>query len=836
MDTKLKKYRIMRIVCFLMCALCVGTSAFSVCRVAAFGLKAGYFYGADNFREALYDTRRSTYFLNEIGLAYYSVRRAFVTYDEGKIFENDEFKKHIEEKKQKEIEEYVMENAAYLEKDAAKYNEHVIANPGETGFEDDEYGWIDRSWFESNRFYTINDDGTVAVNDEALYSEALASVQGRYDLTVYQNEFKHLKSYISRLSALEYFLVDNTTGEVFTNSRFKTAEEFRTNYEKTNWFVSSNDNFESVTVGDEFKKISQSSSDSYFSLYGHRSEDIAQTSDGIILSDSNYIYEFFTSIRYGYSAYSDSMSYIVGSSNLFEAGPCTVYLSFDFSKLTSDDPFAQIDSNYMNTVVNLERDVTIGFVSVVLFLIFAALLLYLAAKPPIRLNWQNKIPGEIHLLLSLGAAAGMGALAVWCVITGAEYYYRYQTEWINYLWCAGGVLSSVGCISFLFNGLVTLIQSIKGKVFVHNLLVLMPYRLLRFIIKRLRENNTDFKKGVQRQYKIIVPIYLAFSVLCWIVLVGSEDGELIIPAVLGLVIANAVFCVLIYYYAKALDKIRDTVAQSEKGNFEIEFNCRSMPMPMVNLAEDIAEMRDGMKVAIDSAVREQQAKTELITNVSHDLKTPLTSIITYSDLIRHSVPENETVTGYAEVLVEKSMRLKQLIDDLTEATKVSTGMVDLQMTEVSLCELAAQAIGENEDALEKSGIDVRFITGDIKPIVIADGQKTYRVLENIISNIVKYAMSGTRAYVTVAIKDGMGVVVFQNISGAPLNISADELMERFVRGDSARSGEGSGLGLSIAKDLCELQGGKFEIHIEGDMFTSRVFLPLSDNNVINKQL
>ncbi|MBR6634035.1 MAG: sensor histidine kinase, partial [Clostridia bacterium] len=331
---------------------------------------------------------------------------------------------------------------------------------------------------------------------------------------------------------------------------------------------------------------------------------------------------------------------------------------------------------------------------------------------------------------------------------------------------------------------------------------------------------------VRRRFMIIVPIYAVILAACWLTLAATtwEVGLAIFIGIVLLLVSVAFF-VLIYYYAKALDKIRETVAKTQQGDFDVQFDCNSMPKAMVDFASDISEMRSGMKLAVDSAVREQKAKTELITNVSHDLKTPLTSIITYADLIARSTEGNDEVKEYSEVLTEKSMRLKHLIEDLTEATRVSTGAIELHPTRVDLCELAAQAVGENTGAFEKSGVEPIINNNGTKPVVFADGQKTYRVLENIISNITKYSLPGTRAYVTVGEENGMGLVMFRNISAAPLNISADELMERFVRGDSARTGEGSGLGLSIDKDLCELQGGRFEISIDGDMFTSRVYLP-----------
>lgn len=832
MDTKSKKYKIIRIICFLLCVVCVCTSGFAVCRVASFGLQAGYFYGMDNFRENATDTRRSVSFLYEVGLSYYALRRAFVTYNDGEIFESEAFEKHLEEKAAERAEEYVKDRAKAYQQYADEYNDWLLTDYDEHY---DNYYWLEgygqispseKHPFDESNYFVLNENGTVGVNYERLREEAKGNLGSEFDLNVYKNEYKHLKYYISTLGALQYFLVDNTTGKVYTNSGFETAEEFQNAYGEKNWFVSSSDNFNTVTVGEEFKGISDSSMSPSYYRYGTDDNELVQTKDGVILSDSNYIYEFLTAIRYGYSRYFNQLDYIVGSSSLFEAGPCTVYLSYDFSKRSGEnDPFWNIEGDYLDAVAHLERDVTIGLVSLVLLVILTLVILILAGKKPVHLNWQNKIPGDLHFLVSIGAAVGMGALAVWCAAYTLEYYDR--REWIYPLGGVGCTASAVVCYAFLINGLVTLIQNIAGKVFVKRLFILLPIRLIKKLIHQLTANKTNLKNGVRRRFMIIVPIYAVIMAVCWFIM-AANSYDFVISVFLGIVLLllSAAFFALLYYYAKSLDKIRETVAKTQQGDFDVQFDCNSMPKSMVDFANDISAMRSGMKLAVDSAVKEQKAKTELITSVSHDLKTPLTSIINYADLIARSTEGNEEVKEYSEVLTEKSMRLKNLIDDLTEATRVSTGAIELHPTKVDLCELAAQAIGENTDGFEKCGVEPIINNNGTKPVVFADGQKTYRVLENIISNITKYSLPGTRAYVTVTSKDGMGAVIFQNISKAPLNISADELMERFVRGDSARTGEGSGLGLSIAKDLCELQGGRFEIHIEGDMFTSRVYLPM----------
>lgn len=827
MATKLKKYKTLRLLCFFMSLVCLGCCVFSACRLVNFGASAGYFYGMDNFRQTLYEPRMSNDFLNQMGLTYYSLRRTFITYGDGKIFEGDNFTKYLEEKKQNEIDSVVEMYKTQVE----AYNNYIAANPD--GTEDDIYieelgRYVNRWHFTDDDKFEENDDGTFSINYDVIRGSALAGMEDRYQSAAYKNEYKFLKSYISQLSSVEYFLVNNATGEIYTNSKHKNASDFCKAYESSTWFVSSDDNFETVTVGSQFKSLSDMTA-VYPTLHGFMAEDddIAQTSEGIVLNNTPYLYEFFTAIRYGYLSYQNSNNYIVGSTKVFEPDPCTVYLSFDLSRAGADDPFTAVFERYLDTVNHLERDAAIGIIGLGLWLILVFCLLRLAAKDPVHLNWQNKIPGEVHFALSAAAAVGFGALAVWCALSGAEYYADFKSDWVTQLINTGCMLSVMGCYAFFINWLITLIQSIRGKVFFKSLLIILPFKLAKKIALRLAENSSDMKKGVRRQYKIIIPIYLALSALCWLACC-IDDGEPLFFGILGLIILNALLCILLYYYAKALDKIRETVSLSAMGDFDVEFNCRSMPQPMVALAEDIAEMRTGMELAINTAVRDQQTKTELITNVSHDLKTPLTSIITYSDLILRSDIQDETVRGYAEVLVEKSYRLKQLIDDLTEASKVSTGNVDLQLAEVSLYELAMQAVGENEESLEERGIDLRFTELAGKPVVYADGQKTYRIFENIISNIAKYAMPGTRAYVTIGEKDGFGVAIFKNISQSPLNIPVEQLMDRFVRGDASRAGEGSGLGLSIARDLCELQGGKFEIRIDGDMFTATVNLPLAE--------
>ena len=225
-------------------------------------------------------------------------------------------------------------------------------------------------------------------------------------------------------------------------------------------------------------------------------------------------------------------------------------------------------------------------------------------------------------------------------------------------------------------------------------------------------------------------------------------------------------------------------------------------------------------------------KTDLITNVSHDIKTPLTSIINYIDLLKHLEIKEEPAKGYIDILDNKAHRLKQLTDDLVEASKISSGNITLNMEKINLTELVNQGIGEFSDKLEDSELEVVF-TGTEKPAYIyADSRHMWRVLENLLNNICKYALTGTRVYIEIQNEEEIVSLSVKNISRQQMNISPDELTERFIRGDSARSTEGSGLGLSIAKNLIRAQKGEFNIYLDGDLFKVVLkFAGYSDSNM-----
>ena len=230
--------------------------------------------------------------------------------------------------------------------------------------------------------------------------------------------------------------------------------------------------------------------------------------------------------------------------------------------------------------------------------------------------------------------------------------------------------------------------------------------------------------------------------------------------------------------------------------------------------------------ALKEQVKSERLKTDLITNVSHDIKTPLTSIINYVDLIKRENIQDPKILSYLAVLEQKSQRLKNLTEDLVEASKASSGNLNLEISDIDFVELVNQTNGEFEEKFQTRNLILVMNLPEEAAVIMADGRRLWRVLENLYNNAYKYAMPGSRVYVDVVIENGQAVFIMKNVSENPLNINADDLTERFVRGDVARTTEGSGLGLSIAKSLTELQKGRFTITIDGDLFKACVSFPI----------
>lgn len=286
-----------------------------------------------------------------------------------------------------------------------------------------------------------------------------------------------------------------------------------------------------------------------------------------------------------------------------------------------------------------------------------------------------------------------------------------------------------------------------------------------------------------------------------------------------------VLVALVLYALLCTNSLRKGAKELVSGNDEYKINTEKMRGVFKEHAEDLNNIGTGISRAVNERMKSERFRTELITNVSHDIKTPLTSIINYVDLIGKEEPESEKMREYIDVLSRQSARLKKLIDDLIEASKASTGNLNVNLQRCELGVLLDQTAGEYGERLSKAGLEL-VLTKPEEPVsIMADGRHMWRIFDNLMNNACKYALPGTRIYLTLNRVGSRANVIFRNISRSMLNITGDELMERFVRGDSSRNTEGSGLGLNIAKSLAQLQGGELELTLDGDLFKVTLSFP-----------
>lgn len=323
--------------------------------------------------------------------------------------------------------------------------------------------------------------------------------------------------------------------------------------------------------------------------------------------------------------------------------------------------------------------------------------------------------------------------------------------------------------------------------------------------------------------------------------IGITIVEIIFVAILAAGSMRGLLWVVIYIILKWLcivgivayiiqtQELYKCAKEMAEGNLDRKADTSKMFWVFRAHGEHLNQISDGMSKAVEARMKSEHLKTELITNVSHDIKTPLTSIINYVDLLQKDDMDEKTRQEYIEVLSRQSARLKKLIEDLVEASKASTGNIQINWAEIDANMLLEQAVAEYEDKLANAGLKVVFTRSEVPAVIRADGQHLWRVFDNLLANISKYAMPGTRVYASVIHETGSVRIEFKNISREALNVSSDELMERFVRGDSSRNTEGSGLGLSIANSLCTLMRADFKLSIDGDLF--KAVIEFKDKNI-----
>ncbi len=424
----------------------------------------------------------------------------------------------------------------------------------------------------------------------------------------------------------------------------------------------------------------------------------------------------------------------------------------------------------------------------------------------VYLNLFDRLPTEFLYLFAV-------AEVIFCFLMIGEVFYRFGSEELAGLLIMSGVLAFF-CMAFLSIFYLSFVRRIRAGV-------LWSQSILHWFVKGIGMLFTHRKSSTKMLIWFGIHLAACFMLLSRMLSNYYSGGQLILGTVCFVLLCG-IEAVLIIREGVQRNKVLEGIGKISSGDLEYKIAVEELNGDNRRLAEAVNTIGDGLFHAVDDSMRNEHLKADLITNVSHDIKTPLTSIINYVDLLKREELPNERIQGYIAVLDAKSQRLKQLTEDLVEASKVSSGNIKLEMERINLVELVYQTGGEFNEKFEARSLTVVTKLPREPVVILADGRRIWRVLENLYNNVAKYAMEHTRVYVDLEADGEQVCFSIKNISENPLNIQADELTERFIRGDISRSTEGSGLGLSIAKSLTALMGGEFEIYLDGDLFKAMV--------------
>lgn len=459
-------------------------------------------------------------------------------------------------------------------------------------------------------------------------------------------------------------------------------------------------------------------------------------------------------------------------------------------------------AKYIDATPYVFITIVLLFLSIVEAIYLLASIGYKSGHNGIHTNWIDKIPLEIFLMMAfLGLFVTVG-------ING----YIFNSSTIMKFSIAFIIQSIVIYVMLAIAG-TTIVKRLKAHTLIQTTVIYIIYDAIMKVFRNIFENaNLTFRIAILYGGFLFVLLIASIGILN----TGSTSGFLFF--FFGAIAFMIYVFMKILNYFKRLYKIKGAIENIYNGNNQIILKPEELKGEQREIAVYINDIAGGLSNAIEQSIKSERFKTELITNVSHDIKTPLTSIINYVDLLKQENIDNEKVKEYIDILDTKSQRLKKLTEDLVEASKASSGNVKLAMEKISVLELIKQATGEFEDKFNKKGLEIIVKRAVSEDYIMADNRYIYRVIENLFSNMSKYALENSRVYIDIVNQNNKVIISIKNISKEPLNISADELMQRFVRGDRSRATEGSGLGLSISRSLTELQGGIFSIQVDGDLF------------------
>ena len=593
----------------------------------------------------------------------------------------------------------------------------------------------------------------------------------------YEKTKDSAKQQLSYINNIKYIAINKDSNEVYSNTEYKTIEDFKKNIKgECDVELSSNNDVISYT-----KQIK----DNTFKKLNANKE-----------------------LR-------DVLNY-----NLYDFDVC-ISINKNFENYGYYDKVLAIKNNFDVEVIYFKTIIISSIISLILFIV--SILIYKKMKCEVLdrnsfyLKLYKIIPLEIYIIVGLFLICNI----VNFIKTSHLWYY-----------------SMLECIIYIFIGIFGLfviyyILRKEIKSFDKPIEILKTSLIVRVLIlgKKTLKDTNKVTKSVPLAKRIIILAALSVGVgtIGWFI--GFLFGSTLLLFLFGPILSLTIVVLYVYYLIKKLAYLSYIMEGTERikgGDIHYKLDIIDDDN-FSNLAENINNIGEGLDKAIYNQLKSERLKSELITNVSHDLKTPLTSIINYIELIKKEEDiKPEHIKDYVNVLDSKSKRLKVLIEDLFEASKASSGNLELNMEKIDITQLLRQAIGEMEEKLSNSNLDLKLRVPEEKTYIMADGKKLYRVLENLLSNISKYSLDNTRVYIDIIEENDKVKLTMKNISSYELNFDPEEIMERFKRADESRNTEGSGLGLAIARDLVNAQGGRFEIDIDGDLFKSVVEFNLID--------
>lgn len=610
------------------------------------------------------------------------------------------------------------------------------------------------SYFETQRFENLY-KGSILSNVEANYSK-VKDTNGEEILTDLNEdtEFKTENGYIYYKTYLE-------------NRNFK----FLIIDNKTNTAIT---NLTQTMRTDSVDKIKEElSKNSYY--WNYENKEVKTNISNLSIEDIKYVYQYKT---------------------LEENYDCTIYTSINEDVTQFHDDYYNLYITYKICTNSVKTAIINIIITLVLVIVSAILITIYAGRKrnfkEIQLELIDKIPLEIILV-------AMFIPSIMLLFLGIELSYS-----LNIATIIGNIGILIIMYSIALISYESIVRRIKTNTILKNTII---YRLCKWI-----KNGV---KNIFNNFSLAAKIIVILACMLIFTLIFSNWGFT------GIILLIAMYVFAFKYYFDNITKflnIKNTVKKIYEGDTKVRLQEDEYTGVLKELCIYVNDIAGGFTNAIDKSLKSERMKTELITNVSHDIKTPLTSIINYVDLLKKEDIQNEKAKEYLDILEQKSQRLKRLTEDLIEASKASSGNIKLDMKKINVNELIKQISGEFEDKFKNKNLDLNIEIPKEDVFILADSRYLYRVMENMYTNIEKYAMENSRVYVDLLEENKKVKIEIKNISKEKLNISANELMERFVRGESSRNTEGSGLGLSIAQSLTKLQKGEFGIYLDGDLF------------------